>query len=577
MILMLYLPIFILGENSFILIADVIDSEFAWLHVLKLNNQLFSFNGSLKIENFMNGLPRKYIQSEFDFKRVLFYIFPSFWAYIISSVLIRLIGFIGIYLIIRDFFTITNKKIIFLICLCFSLVPVYTIYGLSIMGQPFLFWAFLNLKNNKNKISNFLLIFLFPFYSHIALVGPFILFGLILFWLYNFIIRNEKINIYYWVGVLILLIGFILANINMLFSYFSGELTYRSVRLFLDKLPTFNGYLFMIFRTFFFGHIHPANFISLPITVLFLYVVLSGKSISKIVIHLFIFITVTSIIFASSDILNHYLSAYFPILKTFNISRVIFLNPIIFFFILIILINQNNIKIKFVYYILFFQLFLNILSTPEISYNLLGKIINRNILDDIIDVNRPAYKLYNLININFKRQIVNNYNSEKNEISSFKEFYSYDLFKKVDKYINLSKKKYRIVSFGIPPSIAQYNGFYCLDGDFDLYSAKYYNMFRKIISNEIEKNETIKKKYDYGGAQAFIYSSEIIDKYFNNCNKYAIVSVKNLSINTKQLKLMGCKYIFSGVPIENFKQLNLDFEKLFTDSISIYKVYLYKL
>ena len=167
--------------------------------------------------------------------------------------------------------------------------------------------------------------------------------------------------------------------------------------------------------------------------------------------------------------------------------------------------------------------------------------------------------------------------TKQDQSISYKSFLSENLFKKIDDYIKIPKQNYRIVSLGLPPSIAQFNGFYTLDGDFDIYPAKYYRLFRIIIADEIKKNETIKQKYDYGGAQTFIYSSELVDKYFNSCPKFENIQVNNLSINTGQLKSMGGKYIFSAVPINNYSKLKLNFEKMFTDSISVYKVYVYKL
>lgn len=578
-ILILYFPIFIAGEDSFILVPDVLDCEFVWLHVLKITHKLFDFSGTVPIDNFMNGLPRRYIQSEYDFKRVLFYILPSFWAYVASSIIVRIIAFIGMYLMIRDYIMIQNKKFVFLVSLCFSLVPCYTIFGLTIMGQPILLWSFINLVKNKRKLLSLLLIFLFPFYSHIALIGPFILGGLVMYGIYNFMFQHTRLNRYYWMGILTLLGSFTIANISLILPYFfGGELTYRSIRLVSEVMPTFNGYIFMIFRTIVFGNIHPANLIALPIIGLFVYLVIAKKLRSKLVIGLWSIIILSSILYANTGILNHYLSTYFKMLRSFDFGRVIFLNPLIYFLILALLISRNKIRHTIVYAVLVLQLALNILSCPEISYNIFGKSVDNNILYDIVDVNRPAFRIYHSINPDFKKEYVKNMDSTGPGIISYKSFLSENLFKGIDNYINRPKQDYRVVSVGIPPSISQFNGFYTLDGDFDVYPARYYLLFRKIIADEIRKSETIKLKYDYGGAQAFIYSAELVDRYFNNCMKTEKnVQINHLAINTDQLRSMGGKYIFSAVPINNYHELKLNFEKMFTDNISLYNVYVYSL
>lgn len=577
-ILLLYIPIFILGENSFILIPDVLDCEFVWLHVLKITHNLFSLDGSIPIDNFMNGLPRKYIQSEFDFKRVLFYILPSFWAYVWSSIIVRIIGFIGIYLIIRDYIVIRDRKIFFLACLAFSMMPCHTIFGLTILGQPVLLWAFLNLVENKSKLVSFVAIFFFPFYSHIALIGPFIVAGLILYGTYNTVCQKKKTNKYYWIGILLLISGLILANINLIVTYFGGELSYRSVRMISGKLPTIKGYVFTIFRTIFFGNIHPANLIAVPIIFLSLYYWIVAKQKSKVITLLWVIIITSSILFASTGIIQYYLSGYFKLLRSFDFGRIIFLNPMIYFVILLLILRQNIVKNTWIYLSLIVQLILNIFSCPEISYNLFSKVIDQNTLADIVDINRPAYKLYHSLNRDFKKDYVEAMDSRPEQTISYRSFLSENLFKQIDDYIHIPKQEYRVVSVGIPPSISQFNGFYTLDGDFDIYPAKYYLLFRQIIADEIRKSETIKLKYDYGGAQAFIYSSELVDRYFNNCMKSEKnVLINNLSINTEHLRSMGGKYIFSAVPINNYTQLKLSFEKMFGDSISVYNVYVYKL
>src|SRR5947208_951262 len=95
-------PYFYLGKNSYLTIHDNLDCGFVYLHVLKIAGLLFGFNGDTIVPNVMNGLPRSCFDSEFSFIRVLFYLFPSFWAYVINATLVRIIGFVGMYVFARD-------------------------------------------------------------------------------------------------------------------------------------------------------------------------------------------------------------------------------------------------------------------------------------------------------------------------------------------------------------------------------------------------------------------------------------------------------------------------------------------
>ena len=88
--------------------------------------------------------------------------------------------------------------------------------------------------------------------------------------------------------------------------------------------------------------------------------------------------------------------------------------------------------------------------------------------------------------------------------------------KSISNYINIEKNKYKIVSVGLPPSITQINGFYTLDGDFDILPGNYFLEFRKIIEPELKQNKKIEINYDYGGNQLFIYAAAKRFAYFNN-------------------------------------------------------------
>ena len=55
----------------------------------------------------------------------------------------------------------------------FTLLPFYPVYGLSVMGQPLLFYAFGRLRNGKKRVGllGILLIVFFSLSSSLVLVG----------------------------------------------------------------------------------------------------------------------------------------------------------------------------------------------------------------------------------------------------------------------------------------------------------------------------------------------------------------------------------------------------------------------
>jgi len=225
--------------------------------------------------------------------------------------------------------------------------------------------------------------------------------------------------------------------------------------------------------------------------------------------------------------------------------------------------------------LIIFQIILNIFSIPEISYNLFKNLINKNILISIVDIDKPVYYLNNLIlNENKRKDLYTDiYN---NRFITYKEYESSNLMNQIFNYINENQNKYKIVSIGLPPSITQINGFYTLDGDFDILPGKNFLEFRKIIEPEIKLNKNIRLNYDYGGNQLFIYNNELLEYGYTNCYKNYNISIEKLNINIVQLKKMGCKYVFSAVKIKYLDE-KMKFLKLFEDNDSIYKIYLYKI
>ena len=66
-----YIFWFILGENSFVLIHDSLDSEFVYIKLLLESNDLFGFNFDSELPTVMNGLNRSFFRSGFNFAFII--------------------------------------------------------------------------------------------------------------------------------------------------------------------------------------------------------------------------------------------------------------------------------------------------------------------------------------------------------------------------------------------------------------------------------------------------------------------------------------------------------------------------
>ena len=154
LILVYYVPFFIFGENTYVHIHDILDIDVAHIKMLLDQNAIFDYNKILPI---LDGLPRSEFFicfSPYDFKMLLYSILPTFWGYLINSILVRLSAFLGMFLLL-SFYTLKGENakysnlIAFISAIIYAIIPFYTTFGLSSAGIPLLVWAFLNLKNKQ--------------------------------------------------------------------------------------------------------------------------------------------------------------------------------------------------------------------------------------------------------------------------------------------------------------------------------------------------------------------------------------------------------------------------------------------
>jgi hypothetical protein len=160
-----------------------------------------------------------------------------------------------------------------------------------------------------------------------------------------------------------------------------------------------------------------------------------------------------------------------------------------------------------------------------------------------------------------------------NDNITYRQFYSTNLFEKIRDFIGLPQEDYHVVSIGIYPSIAQYNGFYTLDGYQSMYPLAYKQKFRTIIAPELKKSQALKAYFDDWGSRCYIYTSELPSF---TMTKNLGRSIRHLDLDTKALRDLGGNYIFSAVEILNFKENHLKFLGLFADKSSVWKIYLYQ-
>ncbi|MEI6646556.1 MAG: DUF6044 family protein [bacterium] len=156
---------------------------------------------------------------------------------------------------------------------------------------------------------------------------------------------------------------------------------------------------------------------------------------------------------------------------------------------------------------------------------------------------------------------------------SWREFYATEQFETIRNFIDKPVDKYRVVSLGLYPSIALYNGFYCLDGYCVNYSLNYKRNFRRVISGELEKSENLQSYFDNWGSRCYLFSNEVGKNFLQTKTK--AISITKLDLDLNMFVQMGGQYIISAVEIKNPQKSGLKLLKVFDDPQSAWRIWLY--
>jgi hypothetical protein len=530
-IFLYFLPYIILGRDASILIHDNLDSSLTWVKILLDSDEIFS-SPDAHINQVFNGLPRSSLWGTYDIGLIWFKIAGMYWGYVINKFLMTIVGFFGMYYVLkRHFLPADAYKIIpFGVALIFALLPFWS-FTMTICGLPLLLFAFLNIRNNQYLSVSWIIIIVFPLYSSLILSGVFFLLIMTMILIYDTVVER-KINYKFLMALVVISIIYVLSHFPLFFSFvYSSEYISQRVEF---QFPTisFVSASLDAFKMFKSGQYHAPSlhtFILLPIF-LGLYLILRSNKINKRFILILLFIFLTSILYGFLDwniigAFKKQMMSFIPL----KLERFHFLHPMFWYILLGISLFLISKQFKFgkhiVVLILILQFFY-VLSNHEVITN--------------------RYK------------------------PSFKKFYAVDLFNDIKSFIGLPQDTYRVISVGIHPAIAQYNGFYTLDGYFPDYPLIYKHKFRKIISSELNKSPNIQESFDHWGARCYAFSSELGKDFLNPKPK----QIENLEFDFNAFKQMGGKFIISSAQIVN--NSNLKLLKEFKHTNSFWTIYLYQ-
>lgn len=545
-----------LGEGAYLTIHDNLDSDFLYLYLLKITNTAFDFDLGTIIPNMMNaaptfGIPRSAFRTGLNLEVLSFYLLPPYVAQVLNFVAVHGIGFLGMYLLLRRYvlpeptWAFTRVAVAVL----FALVPCYTVHGASVSGQPLLLFAFLNLLNNRSRLTDWLIIVLFPFYSFFVWAGLFI--GVALGAIGLIDMRQRRVVNWAYVGGLVLLSGLYLASEwQMIYAflnqtYVSHRIEYdysqfRSMRLIDSLRRTADLFLWPMFNT---GAFLTAGILAVAGVGAWRTFRRGDRRAVMWLLGLPVLAGVFCLIHGGYHYVVVWLgdSSVGEMLRVFQFDRFYFLLPTLWFCLFALALRQFGANSSWNRLFLAGQFVLMVIANKEWRINV-GKIVGT-----VTEAEHPSYRA----------------------------FFAEKQFRKIRNYIGRPQADYRVICLGMHPSVAQFNGFYTLDSYQNNYPLPYKHAFRRIIAPELAKGTPqMRIYYDAYGCRAYLFTAELGMNYL--FGKTQDRAVNHLQIDTDALAELGGEYVISAVPIRNAAENRLRLESVFNDSESYWRVWLYR-
>ena len=538
------LPYVLLGNNCYIRLHDNLEGEWIWLKMIADHHAAFGIYSWVKIDQVMLGVPRNVFPTGQSFNMLLVMWLGCYKAYLVANVLIRIIGFGGMVLLLQDYFVEQphKKYIVWLCALIFCVLPVYVPFGLSVMGQPLLYWAFLNLQSRSKIILSYCIIFIFPYCSSVVwFLVPFEAMLAVAVWYFY---RREQISVHFIAGGVLLVLVFLIVNLPMLSisvlnpDFISHRLAYN---LYMFAKPDFLQSLTETVVTFFFLHYHVANFGPIVIMLAIALTLRRDAFLSKVFL-----ISIVAICFFQGfySFAEYALFDRFIFLKSFRFNRFSILLPQLWIISFALALDRMRVSVLFrglIFPFLIAQLFIAIIGNDELLHNyrtLLGR----------------------------------------QKFPNFQNYMATRQFDAVKKYIGKPVDSYYVASLGMSPSVAQYNGLYTLDGLLSIYDLRYKQRFRRIFAGEIKKSKDIEQYFDGWGNRCYIFSAELGIKHQSfNCYKQEHRVVENLAFDRNAFEDLGGMYLISAVEVKNASYDGLKLERVFHDPDSWWDIYLYSI
>lgn len=493
----------------------------------------------------------------------LYRIFPMFTAFMIQYAIVVLSGYIGMFLSVKR--VIGSNIIAVSVATCFCLLPLQPIYGLSCMGVPLLFYAFLCLYDRKNILLSYGMILFFGLSTHLVLIG-YVVLGLWFCYLV-YAVWKKQANLHLFCGFATLTATYLATNFRMVSEFLLGKSAYVSHREemvyeALDFWPT-------LADAFVNSGPHATSlhkYLILPILcfliifgILFKKLDITAKKRYKAAVVGFVLLFAIAAFYAFMKIepVMEWRNAQQGFFGYFQVERFYWLYPAGWY----------------MEFALVFSLWWGKADEQKENMRFWQSPVCKTLCFAMILI--PTFLLL-MKNSNFYKNVnqINNGSAITGYIT-WEGYYAEDLMEELENAIGKDMSTYRIAHLGVSPAPALVHGFYTVDGYSNNYPLEYKHAFRKVIAAEIEKYAEVSSYFDMWGSRCYLFNSQTGTYYY--ISKGRNIVYENLEFDMNALKELGCEYLFSGGEILDAEAMGLKLIGYYQTDESYWGIWLYQL
>lgn len=580
------------GEHVNLLIHDNLDQvPLSIVNAWKATGDYFS-HFTAPIDQLMNGIPRGAVIRDLRFSWLCYWVMPPFEAYRAIMLTGKLVALISMWLLLGSVSKVFKSRqfmeVRMGLALCFALLPHYPAGGLTIPMIPMAIWALFAFYRKQARSYHWVILFIYPFCSSMIAAPIFLIIIAAGVW-FSMVARtmcvDKKVSMhaYFLVPLTVFTVINMISEYQIFAMTFFNVYTSHRVEMNIWNLSRYQ-VLDRIYEIILNGqyHVHtlqnPYIYLYLFMCFIWMEVVcgFSHRQFRMIKYRYRSFRSAQCAIFGSA--IRAVVVLFHKKRPTYDVMWWLFL-----------LCMLSIVLTSFLYGIAYLNMFHQLLEHtgplkminwsrfhwlhPVLWYLAFGFASAATILSN--KKMKWLCLLFILIQATHIHFSSNQHVQEKRQSPTYSQFYAVEQFDDIKDYIGISPEEYRVASLGIHPSVALYNGLYCLDGYVVNYPLEYKHQFRKIISGELDKSDAIKKYFDLWGSRCYLFSDEL-GKNAAMQLKDVAKPVSNLSLNTTAFKEMGGRYILSACRINNAPSIGLHLLNTFDTPSSCWRIWLYE-